>query len=111
MPQQYRQPDTRLSPQPQQYPQQPQAPDAMAKQGQASLSNLLQVQQATGQAAPGPGARLNPDPCPGCGANLYYENLTKKRRGPPPAPHCFTCGYNGLFEQGLESSWQGAANA
>jgi hypothetical protein len=78
------------------------------KMQQASLTELLAVQQQTGRANPGVGGRLNPDPCPNCGANLFYDNLGKNRRGPPPAPHCFTCGYNGLFEQGLESSWQGA---
>ena len=78
---------------------------------QASVSDLLNIQQSTGKASPGIGHRLNPDPCPQCGANLFYADLGKVRRGPAPAPHCFTCGYNGgLFEQGLESSWQGAGS-
>jgi hypothetical protein len=52
----------------------------------------------------GKGHKLNPEPCPSCGSNQYYENLGP-RRGPQPAPHCYNCGYNGLFEQGLPSSW------
>lgn len=96
--------------QPQQYAQQaptrPQAVNTQQKFGEASLSTLFQVQGA-GQGQPGPGARDNPDPCPGCGSPLFIENLPggKKRRGPAPAPHCFSCGWNGLFDQGLESSW------
>lgn len=87
----------------------PATPQPQQKLQQASLTDLLKVQTATGQASPGIGGRLNPDPCPQCGRDLFYADLGKARRGPPPAPHCFTCGYNGLFEQGLESSWQGAA--
>ena len=93
----------------QQYVQpQPQTYDEMAKQEGVSLSNLLDVQRATGVAKPGKGARLNPDPCPECGKNLFYSDLGTKRRGPSPAPHCFNCGYNGLFEQGLPASWEGS---
>jgi len=75
---------------------------------QASLSDLLKVQES-GHGQPGQGAQSNPDPCPGCGSQLFIENLPggKKRRGPAPAPHCFACGWNGLFDQGLESSWAG----
>lgn len=74
-----------------------------------TLSELL-VLQSNGQALkPGKGARLNPDPCPNCGGSLYYGDFGVKRRGPQPAPHCFTCGYNDLFEQGLQSSWEGGA--
>lgn len=76
-----------------------------AKQGQASLTLLLDVQRNGGLITPGPGGRLNQEPCPNCGRELFYHDYGKKRRGPPPAPHCFNCGYNGLFEQGLESSW------
>jgi hypothetical protein len=89
-------------------PQQQGPPPTSQKFAQASTSQLLQLQSATGQASPGIGAQLNPNPCPNCGASLFYEQLGKqKRRGPEPAPHCFSCGYNGLFEQGLQSSWGG----
>lgn len=72
-----------------------------------TLTELLQLQTQGQGLVPGKGARLNPDPCPNCGGKMFYANLGLKRRGPPPAPHCFTCGYNDLFEQGLESNWQG----
>lgn len=86
--------------------QEPAPPPTGQKQESVSTTQLLQMQEATGRATPGEGARLNPDPCPNCGAALFFEDLSgKKRRGPPPAPHCFTCGYNGLFEQGQASSW------
>lgn len=87
----------------------PATPAPSQRLQQASVSDLLQVQQSTGKATPGVGGRLNPEPCPACGGNQYFATLGAKRRGPEPAPHCYNCGYNGgLFEQGLESSWQGA---
>ena len=72
-----------------------------------TLSELLDLQQHGQALRPGRGARLNQDPCPNCGGNLYYADLGLKRRGPPPAPHCFNCGYNELFEQGQQSTWEG----
>lgn len=91
----------------QQFVSTPQGPAPTSqKMGQASTTDLLQMQAATGQASPGVGHQLNPNACPSCGANLFYERLTKgPRRGPEPAPHCFSCGYNGLFEQGLAGNW------
>lgn len=105
--------------QPQQYPQQvmpgqhvqqgqPNTQVLFQKQPQASMSQTFEMQKQ-GFLAPGQGGRLNPDPCPNCGGMLFIEDTGKRRRGPPPAPHCFTCGYNGLFEQGLESTWAGGA--
>lgn len=47
-------------------------------------------------------------PCPNCGSDKFYSRTgAEARRGPAPAPHCFECGYNGLFDQGLASTWQG----
>jgi hypothetical protein len=43
-------------------------------------------------------------PCPSCGSNLYYSRSGKSRL-PSPAPHCFSCGYNGLFDQGTPQAW------
>lgn len=89
-----------------QAPTQPQAYRTEQKVQQASLTDLLKLQES-GHGQPGQGAQSNPDPCPGCGSPLFIETTPggRKRRGPPPAPHCFACGYNGLFDQGLESSW------
>ena len=52
--------------------------------------------------------KVDTEPCPECGSNKYYSRTgAEVRRGPPPAPHCFACGYNGMFTQGLSSTWQG----
>ena len=51
--------------------------------------------------------RIDNEPCPECGSDKYYSRTEGARRGPPPAPHCFACGYNGLFTQGLQTTWQG----
>ena len=104
-PVQYSQPQWQQQPQ---APTRPQVVNTQQKVGSADLSTLFKIQDA-GQGQPGPGARDNPDPCPGCGSPLFIENLPggKRRRGPAPAPHCFSCGWNGLFDQGLESSWSG----
>jgi hypothetical protein len=50
------------------------------------------------------------DPCPQCGSPQYYSRAGGNKRMPPPAPHCYNCGYNdGMFDQGLESNWIAAA--
>ena len=88
--------------------QQNYAPAPQAQGGphaQASLTQLLDLQRQGQALNPGKGARLNPHPCPNCGGALYFADLGQKRRGPPPAPRCFNCGFNDLFEQGLESTW------
>lgn len=53
----------------------------------------------------GPGHRADPDPCPECGSNQYFSRAAKHSRLPPPAPHCYNCGFNGLFEQGDPATW------
>jgi hypothetical protein len=49
--------------------------------------------------------QLDREPCPQCGGNQFYSRSAGARRGPPPAPHCYNCGYNGLFEQGDPTTW------
>lgn len=44
--------------------------------------------------------------CPNCGDTLW-SRTNGKSRGPAPAPLCYHCGYNGMFEQGQASSWGG----
>jgi hypothetical protein len=51
--------------------------------------------------------KIDSEPCPECGSPNFYSRTDGARRGPPPAPHCFACGYNGMFQQGLMTSWQG----
>ena len=54
----------------------------------------------------GEGHRTNPNACPRCGGNQFFDHVAVSKRGPTPAPHCYNCGYNdGMFEQGLPTSW------
>jgi hypothetical protein len=49
--------------------------------------------------------------CPQCGSTTGYTAYSgmgagaARVNGQQPRPHCFECGYNGSFSQGLESSW------
>jgi hypothetical protein len=99
----YQEPQPRYQQQVQQVPAPP--PGAPPE----TLTEFLEMQKHGQGLVPGKGAKLNPEPCPNCGGNLFYADLGLKRRGPAPAPHCFTCGYNEMFEQGLESTWQGGS--
>lgn len=49
--------------------------------------------------------QMNPNPCPQCGGNQYFEHIKTKGRGPEPAGHCYNCGYNELFDQGDQAVW------
>ena len=47
---------------------------------------------------------LERDRCPNCGGDKYFSRVnasgTLTQQGQvKPAPHCFECGHNGLFEQ------------
>jgi len=58
----------------------------------------------------GQGERMNPEHCPECGSNQYFKNLPTSKRMPPPAGHCYNCGFNdGMFTQGMASAWEAAA--
>ena len=49
--------------------------------------------------------------CPACGSKTGYTAYsgmsagTVRVNGQQPRPHCFECGYNGSFSQGMESNW------
>jgi hypothetical protein len=49
--------------------------------------------------------------CPDCGSTTGYTAYSGRAagaarvNGQQPRPHCFECGYNGSFSQGLESNW------
>jgi len=49
--------------------------------------------------------------CPACGSATGYTAYSgmgagaARVNGQTPRPHCFECGYNGAYSQGLESSW------
>ena len=54
----------------------------------------------------GKGVADTAQPCPECGGDLYFSRTSAMNRGPAPAPHCFSCGYSGLFErQGDPANW------
>ena len=82
-------------PQYQQYPQPQQLPPV-------TIENLF---GAMGFWRGGKAHQIDREPCPECGSNQYYSRSQGARRGPPPAPHCYNCGYNGLFEQGDPTTW------
>ena len=44
------------------------------------------------------GNKAERERCPQCDSGNFYQRK-HGRRGPPPAPECFECGYNGLFSQ------------
>lgn len=49
--------------------------------------------------------------CPNCGTTTGYtaysgqSGLSAGVAGNRPRPHCFECGYNGLFSQGEQANW------
>lgn len=49
--------------------------------------------------------------CPSCGSTTGYTAYSgmaagaARVNGQQPRPHCFECGYNGSFSQGMESNW------
>ena len=49
--------------------------------------------------------------CPACGSKTGYTAYSgmgasgARVNGQQPRPHCFECGYNGSYAQGMESNW------
>jgi len=47
--------------------------------------------------------------CPECGSQHVFVRTAKGGNttigGNSPAPRCFECGWNGLYDQGSQSSW------
>lgn len=44
--------------------------------------------------------------CPACGSrNVFSRAKGTMVNGATPAPRCFECGWNGIYEQGEQSSW------
>lgn len=106
-PQQYQQPQAPVYPQqqgypPQGYPQQ-QAPQ-MPPQAPA-INSIHDVVPAMGMWQGGEGTRTETQRCPSCGGDHFFSRSQGARRGPPPAPTCYDCGYNGLFDQADQATW------
>lgn len=91
-------------------PQQQQQPEAFARfqpQVQPPKVTPENLWHAMQEWRGGKAHKIDADPCPECGSSRYYSRTGEGTlRGPPPAPHCFDCGYNGMFQQGLPTSWQ-----
>ena len=47
--------------------------------------------------------------CPDCGSNNVYSRTGRGANsmvnGAQPAPRCFECGWNGLYDQASQASW------
>lgn len=47
--------------------------------------------------------------CPECGSANVFHRVAKGGNttinGKAPAPRCFECGWNGIYDQGLETNW------
>ena len=85
---------------------QPVQPQPQPVQQQVERVTVQNLYEQAGNWRGGPAARENPNPCPKCGGNQYFANIKASKRGPNPAGHCYNCGFNdGMFEQGLASSW------
>jgi hypothetical protein len=101
-------------PQPQQapppgYPQQGyQPPPQQYQQPQPVINNIHDAVGAMGMWQGGEAARTETHRCPQCGGGHFYSRAQGARRGPPPAPLCFDCGYNAMFDQGDPTNYAGA---
>lgn len=43
--------------------------------------------------------------CPRCGGNKVFSRSNASAGGKVPAPRCFECGWNSLYDQGEQSNW------
>ena len=47
--------------------------------------------------------------CPECGSGNVFARMAKGAgsgiNGNAPAPRCYECGWNGLYDQGMEANW------
>lgn len=71
--------------------------------------NLHNFVEQMGRWRGGAAHRTDQHPCPECGSNLFFSRTNGGSRMAPPAPHCFSCGYNGQFTQGEAATWGGGS--
>lgn len=51
-------------------------------------------------------AMRNAMTCPECGSgNVFQRAKGNMQNGASPAPRCYECGWNGLYDQGQQGSW------
>lgn len=100
----------------QQAPQQPQPQPQPGRQQVLDPNRPADAEITMGEAMRlwqgGEAARKEGDlACPECGSTTGYTHYSGaaagsvKVGGQNPRSHCFECGYNGHFSQGLESNW------
>ena len=53
----------------------------------------------------GEGTATERNLCPQCGSHHYFSRAKGNLRGPAPAPMCYTCGFNGMFDQADSGAW------
>lgn len=95
-------PNVPMHPQHQQpYPQGPPTPH-----GEPQFQSLSEALNAGYAGKGAEAARKELHSCPECGSNNYFSRSTGASRLPPPAPTCYECGYNGMFQQGDPAVWQ-----
>ena len=85
---------------PQGYPQQQQIDTSQIQVTPENLAELTKLWQG------GEATKTETTPCPKCGSPHYFSRSNRVSRLPAPAPTCYTCGYNGLFEQADAATWQ-----
>lgn len=75
------------------------------QQSAESLSDALRMGLTNG----GEATRRDTMSCPACGGNYLFSRTTMgggtTQNGHSPAPRCYTCGWNGRYEQGDQSKW------
>lgn len=94
------------APPPTQYPQGQQAypQQHTPQQIQVTPENLYEAAQLW---QGGEATKNETQPCPKCGSPHFFSRTgTLNSRGPAPAPICYTCGFNGLFDQADPGNWQ-----
>lgn len=107
-PQQRQQPWPPYAPPQQDYSQQfqpQQQPQEIPPNGQVTVENFVEM---AGRWRGGMAHRTEKTPCPSCGSSRFFSRGNANSRSGAPSPHCFDCGYNGLFTQGDPQTW-GAA--
>lgn len=101
--------------QPQQYVQQQQPTYQQQQEAQQAAEDpnrKVSLREAVSRFKGGEGMRTEGHMnCPSCGSKSGFTafsgmgGMAAGVMGNRPAPHCFECGYNGKFAQGMESTW------
>lgn len=87
----------------------PQATAPVARQVDDIPPESLSEGLRRGNTKGGEATRRETSECPACGGPYLFTRVKSGGgtliNGKQPAPRCYTCGWNGMYEQGDESSW------